>query len=446
MYIMIKEELLKYKRTFDPSVTKEIRLFGLRGKDAFFIKGSNNDQIKISIIGGEDDDEVVNRSGGGKVFAYDDLKGMDLDGKIKDMKSNDLATNEYERESYQYNTSLPTITLGSTVDDGFWIGGGLSWVNHGWRKSPYKSKQSISFSAAVTSGTGFNFNYDAHFPRALGKIDFYPNVNLSFPEYENFFGLGNDTGNPLREIEYHWVRKKDINIMPSLGYPLGNKAMLLFGPVYQFRQIENSINRVSSDVDLGFSEDVFDSRHFGGAQIAFNFDLVDSRVVPTNGLRLNFSTSHLIESSKSENVTLLNASGQFYLKLLNKPQVVLANQVGYQKASGDLQFYHYADLGNNNGLRGFRNERFRGNSAFYHNIDLRVKLFYWSNRILPMDVGFLTGYDYGRVHLDGETSDTRHHSETIGLWFDLLGSFVLQTYYSFNNDQNTFSLQAGFNF
>jgi len=63
-----------------------------------------------------------------------------------------------------------------------------------------------------------------------------------------------------------------------------------------------------------------------------------------------------------------------------------------------------------------------------------------------MDIGVLGGYDYGRVTLDGNNNDLWHNSQTVGVWFELLGSMVLQPYYSFNDEQNTFSLQLGFNF
>ena len=203
---------------------------------------------------------------------------------------------------------------------------------------------------------------------------------------------------------------------------------------------------VSNDEVLGFSDAAFDTRNFFGGNADFSFGLKDNARVPSNGIMINASASYLSELSLDEEITTVDINGQFYLRLLSKPHLVLANQVGYEHVSGDLQFYHYADLGNNRGLRGFRNERFRGNSAFYHNIDLRMKLFYWRNNVLPMDVGLLGGYDYGRVTLDNVTSDQTHRSQTIGLWFDILGSFVLQTYYSFNDDQNMFSLRAGFNF
>ncbi|MEO0339863.1 MAG: hypothetical protein AAF242_11665, partial [Bacteroidota bacterium] len=84
--------------------------------------------------------------------------------------------------------------------------------------------------------------------------------------------------------------------------------------------------------------------------------------------------------------------------------------------------------------------------AFYHNIDLRLFLFKWRNGFLPMGVGIVGGYDYGRVWLEGEDSTTWHNSQTIGIWLNILKMTIIQPYYSLTEEGNIFSLQMGFNF
>jgi len=333
------------------------------------------------------------------------------------------------------------------VDDGLWFGGSYSWVNHAWRKSPYKSSQGFSFSLAPGSRDAFRVSYHGHFPDALGKLDFAPEVNYNSPLYENYFGLGNNSVNDTNnDIDYNWVRMKWLDIHPRLRYNVGNNGQLDFGPAYIQRDIVNSPGRVSEELVLGFSEDEFDVRRYWGGDMVFNLGVVDNRVFPTNGFLLNVSANHLIESAKEENVTQFDINGQFYFNICNRPRLVFATKVGYAKSFGDLQFHQYQDLGNTSGLRGFRNERFRGESVFYQNMDLRIKLINFDNNFIPMDIGLLGGYDYGRAQLEGENFDGWHSSKTIGLWFDLLGAIVVQPYYSFNEEQNTFSLILGFSF
>jgi len=439
--------LTKYDRTFYPSETKEVRLYGLRGDDSFELRGDNNLSIRIKIIGGEGEDEVDNFSTDRKLAVYDEIGGVEITGPARNKTSKDLSVNEYDRNGFQYNSSLPLLIFGNTVDDGWWFWGSISWTKRAWRKAPYKSKQGFSFSVAPGSRDPYQIGYNGHFPAAIGKLDFAPKADLSFPHYENYFGLGNSSFNDLNNpIEFNWVRMQGIDINPRLRANLGSNAQLDFGPVFQYRNISTTEGSVSTEGTLAFSDDELESRKYYGADFLYSLGITDSNSFPSNGFRFNASSSYLVELTLDETVAEIAVDAQFYLTLISKPRLVFATQLGYGKSFGDLQFYQHQDLGNNTGLRGFRNERFRGESVFFHNMDLRMKLIKWDNTFIPMDIGILGGYDYGRVNLKGETIDDWHTSQTIGVWFQLLGAMVVQPYYSFNKEQNTFSLRVGFNF
>ncbi len=441
-----KGDLLKYERRFYPHETKEVRLYGLRGKDEFIISGASNNSIALTIVGGEDDDKVDNTNSGREVFVYDDLDGIESSGDVVDRRSNSLDVNEYDRYGFKYNTNTRMLSFGNTPDDGFWIGASLGWINHGWRKNPYKSKHGFSFSLAPGSRNAYQINYNAHVPNAIGRVDFAPQIDFQFPHYKNYFGIGGNTINAFREIEYNWVRMKNIDIEPMLRYRMGNSIHLDFGPIYQYRQIEKSIGRITNEEPTFFKEAAFESRNYIGVSTAYKIGFADNKVFPTNGFSFLASASQLLEPGRKENLTELGVEAQMYVQLLIRPKLVIANSIGYMSSFGDRQFYHYPSLGNEKGLRGFRNERFRGSSTFYNNTDLRLKLFKWKNNVIPMDVGILGGYDIGKVYLDTESANTWKSSQTIGLWFDLLGVMVVQPYYSFNEEESAFSLQTGFSF
>jgi len=441
-----KGDLLKYDRTFYPSETNEVRLYGLRGKDKFIITGVKNNDITLRIIGGEDDDSIENKTTGRKVYAYDDLKGIELSGQVINKTSNNLDVNEYDRKGFKYNTSFPIVTFGNTVDDGFWIGGSISWTTQGWRKDPYKSKQSLSISLAPGSQNAYQVAYHGHYPNSFGNLDFAPRADVHFPQYQNYFGLGGNTTNPLREIQYHWVRMENIDIEPMFRINISKSSHLDFGPTFRYRNIENTQDRITEDDSSFFTSDVLDARNYLGGTANYNFGYVDNAVFPTNGFGFTANATHIMEPSKDEQVTEFSLETQLYVQLLTRPKLVFANNFGYMSSYGNRQFYHYPSLGNNKGLRGFRNERYRGSSVLYNNIDVRVKLFKWSNNFIPMDIGLLGGYDFGKIYLDDGLENPWQSSQTVGIWFELLGAMILQPYYSFNNEQNTFSLQVGFNF
>jgi hemolysin activation/secretion protein len=62
------------------------------------------------------------------------------------------------------------------------------------------------------------------------------------------------------------------------------------------------------------------------------------------------------------------------------------------------QFYQAASIGgNNDGLRGYRNERFTGKNMFYHSSDIRLNLRKIKTSLIPINIGVYGGFDYGRV-------------------------------------------------
>ena len=76
-------------------------------------------------------------------------------------------------------------------------------------------------------------------------------------------------------------------------------------------------------------------------------------------------------------------------------------------------------------FRGFRRNRFIGTTAFYQNTDLRWRLLSSDNATLPFSLGITGGFDYGRVWLKGEESDTWHYAVGGGLWFSPFDMFVV---------------------
>ncbi len=443
-----KSDIPKYDRIFYPSETKEIRIYGLRGKDEFEVNGSSNPKIKVRIIGGEGQDNVINKTNANKLFVYDENDGIKISGKAKDLTSDNYLVNEYNRGGFKYNTGIPLLKFGNTQDDGWWIGGGYSWTNFGWRKSPYKSKNLISFSVAPGSQNAWQFNFESDNIDVIGKLDLLLEAKSNFPRYENFFGLGNNSINTRREISYNWVRLQSIEAGIMGKVSLSDASYFLFGPMFQSEDINLTEGRISTDPILGFDEDALIRRNYVGINISHHLEYVDDSTFPSNGFKFNISFNHLEEFTKDENVTELDLGASGYVRIVARPKIVFAQGIGYKKRWGDLQFHQYADLGNTTNLRGFRNNRFRGESVFYHNMDLRVHLLDWDNNWMPMEVGLLGGYDYGRAWLAGEDSQKWHQSTTIGIWMNVLDLAIIQPHYTFvgEDEGNVFSLLMGFNF
>ena len=76
-------------------------------------------------------------------------------------------------------------------------------------------------------------------------------------------------------------------------------------------------------------------------------------------------------------------------------------------------------------MRGFRQQRFRGDQVFYHTTDLRLKLFNSINKVLQFTMGLHGGFDYGRTWLENENSNMLHTSYGGGFWFDPVDFIVI---------------------
>ena len=109
-----------------------------------------------------------------------------------------------------------------------------------------------------------------------------------------------------------------------------------------------------------------------------------------------------------------------------------------------FEFYQGAFIGGNNGLRGFRNERFLGRHSFYHTSDIRWEVGS-AKGFIPVKYGISTGYDYGRVWLSGERSNRWHTSYGGGLWVNAAELTSLYVNFFHSEDANRFTFGIGFN-
>lgn len=122
------------------------------------------------------------------------------------------------------------------------------------------------------------------------------------------------------------------------------------------------------------------------------------------------------EDSK-ENNAFINPSLSFDYKLIPSGNLVLATKFNGNIIIGDnFEFYNAASIGGNNGLRGYRNQRFIGKSSFYQNTDLRLNLRKVKTELVPLQLGIFGGFDYGRVWEKNNTSNDWKTSYGGGFW------------------------------
>jgi len=442
-----------YYRIFYQKETKEVRLYGLENDDEFVITGKSRKGSIVRVIGGEGMDRVVDESKVSgfrkKNWIYDQPDGMVIAGgkETKDMTEDNLTVNKYDRQLFAHNRYMPLPSFGSNVDDGFFVGFGFSFWRYRFREKPYASRQTILFNRATKSNS-FNFTYSADFVDFFGKVNFLPTISVAQPVYFNFFGLGNENRPPRERTNFNQVRLERVRIAPLLGETWRNQIYRInFGPFYERVRTVKQENRVSSQSNF-FSEQDFQVQHYGGLSLTGEINTI---VAGKEGTRLSVFADYRRNFSDEDHFGSVGGSLTTYATLNRKFPVTLALRFGGSHLIGGddgLRFYNYQTLGNNSFLRGFRNNRYSGETAIYGNTDVRISLFYWKNKILPFEFGVNGGYDIGRVWLKGESSDEWHAVSTAGVWFSPFRLAVINAYYSFTNsrDDDTFTLRLGYYF
>ena len=81
------------------------------------------------------------------------------------------------------------------------------------------------------------------------------------------------------------------------------------------------------------------------------------------------------------------------------------------------EFFQALDLGANNYMRGFRKNRFSGQSILYQTTELRIKLFESNSYIVPGAVGLIAFNEIGKVWMHGEKSTKWHQDFGGGLYY-----------------------------
>ena len=452
-----------YSRTFDHEITKEVRLYGLRGEDVFELNGETKKGLKIRIIGGEDKDVIDDQSivhGMSKLTKVYDLQtGTELStsketrSKLKD----NLNINRYNRTAFEYNKLFPLISAQFNVDDGLFLGAGFMYTKEGWRKDPYAQKHEFKGNAAFATGA-INLYYNVIFTDVIGKWDLVGDFYLQRPyAVLNYFGLGNESVYDFQQdglasieedaIDFYRVRYERSKSFIGIGNRIGNKGYFQIGPEHISFEMEDEVSGKYINLERG-SEilELQESYQFLGASTLLQADTRNHEHIPTSGVFAKTSFQHYYGlNDRSDDFSKLQAEFRFYLSTQLPTRLTLASRTGFEYTNGQLEYFNASNLGKSN-LRGYRRTRFMGNTSFYQNTDVRLRLFSFRTYLFPGTVGLLGFHDIGRVWLDGENSDKWHQSKGAGLWLAPLNQFVFAFNMAFTQEENLPSVTFGFQF
>ncbi len=446
---------LVFTRIFEPSVTKEIDLYGLNGNDYFEIDKNAKSKIKLRIIGGRGED-TFNINGKVRNYLYDlsTEKNVVENESRSGMKfSGTPDVNKYSYSGFNYNRYyFPNLNIGYNAEDGLMAGIGFSRKTFGFRKEPYSTFQKLTTLYAFSSGA-YKVGYLGEFNHVIGKNDIVINGELAKPTLSNFFGIGNNTKvTSDRDVEYYRVRYNYVYADALLRKRVGGILQLYAGAQFynywnHLKDNENKILSTPTLVGLD-SMRVYKTKTYIGGKAGIVLNNVNSEFLPTRGIYWNTQFSALAGVNHSSRpLTSLTSDMTVYSSLTDPARLVSILKLGGGHIfSKDYEYFQALNLGQNNFLRGFRKNRFAGSSLAYGSLTLLVKLFDTKSYVLPGSVGIIGFDDIGRVWAADQSSNKWHNSPGAGLYYSPFNMVLISASLGFSEEETLFNVSIGTKF
>ncbi len=442
------------ERVFKANETKEIWIYGLDDDDRFIVKGKGKNRIKIRIVGGQNNDEYTIEDGR-KVKIYDHKSKPNTIKKKKGAKfrySDIYNYNVYDYQKLIDKTNTLTPFIGFNPDDGLNINITDIYTVKGFKNNPYHSKH--RFRAAYYFQTeGYDLTYSGEFMNALGNWNIILNGIYTSENFaQNFFGFGNSTVNNDDELDLDYNRVK----IGTWAFGVGISKKGNYGSEFSIKanyegiEVQDTPDRIiTSGFDFEEGDpDFFERKFFANLDVKYKFESYDNTINPTRGMLFSLQTGARMNVDNTDRAYgyIIPKLG-FYNAITRNRKLVLKTDVIAQVNIGDdFEFYQGATLGGFNGLRGYREERFTGESALAFSNDLRYSFNEFKTGLLPIQLGVFGGYDIGRVWLDGEDSDKWHDSFGGGLWINAVDTIGGQLGLFNSDDGLRFTFGFGLSF
>ena len=434
-----------YEKAFSRKSTRELWIYGMDDKDIFKVTGETKNVIPLRLVGGQNHDTYDIQSGKKvSIYDYKSKKNTVLTKKGSIRFADNYKQNIFDENKYfeSLNKFIPMI--GYNPDHGFKLGFNETYIVNAFERNPFSQRYTMQF-GYYFAHKGFELDFDMEFAHVLNNWNLLVETKVTSPNYSiNFFGFGNESINYENQYDdnYHRVRVSYGNITPYLKWNGRLGGAFKVGGIFESIEIENTPGRF---VELQ-PVPVEIRQYYGGFRAVHSYSNTDNKAYPTlrfdTQLELGWKSN--LENGK-ENNGFIKPMISFSHKLGASGRVVLGTKFKGEFIIGDtFEFYNAASIGGRNGLRGYRDQRFTGKTAFYQNSDLRVRLSDWKTPILPLKVGVFGGFDYGRVWMPDEDSSDWKTSYGGGFW--LTGAELINFNISLFKAKENAYFQFGFGF
>ncbi len=469
-----------FQRTFHPDESREVRIYMRGGDDSAEISGTKG-RIVVRIDGGGGDDTFANASeaNASKTRFYDHRgknrfvkgKGAKIDESPYDRPPPQILLPEQTRYAMDWGKetfTYPMLTV--NPDLGVFVGLHGRRQYFGFRKYPFSSQHSFKLGLA-TNGIEPFFSYTGDFRSLLANLDMNIHFKYSGIKLIRFYGYGNNM--PIQEsTSFYKVKQSHIVFTPSLYFrkkaheenvhggpiqPLRSVLTISLGPILKYSNTPSDANKDRYIATLSPPED-YGTSSFGqlGATGEIMYDTRNNPAYPTRGTLFKaggavYPGAWNVESTFSS----VNGVIHTYVMIPIPMQPTLALRAGGKRVWGKYPFHESAFLGgpgfvglgtSDSHLRGFRKNRFAGDTVLYGNAELRLTLTQL-RLVVPGEFGIFMAGDVGRVFYAEEpnTVEKWHTGVGGGFWLSFLQRKQTLSVAVINGDDLTgVYLRAGF--
>ncbi|MCH4551625.1 metallophosphoesterase [Aestuariibaculum lutulentum] len=439
-------------RTFDRNITKELWIYGLDDKDVFEVSGEGKHPIFTRLIGGQNNDIYIIKNGNRiKVYDHKSKKNTIEKNNGAGINFTDIYNlNLFDFEKGITRTNFIAPGIGYNPDDGMKLGVSFTKTTKGFKRNPFSTQH--RFRAGYYFATeGYDIRYNGQFANVLGEWNLAVGGVFASENFtNNFFGYGNETQNNDDDLGLDYNRVKtgiygfDIGLLKTTNYGSAFGVKLMFEGI----EIQDTPNRFISEFEPLINLDFYERRFFAGAEVNYSYNSFDKQLNPLRGMTFLAEVGGKTELKESTfTYGYINSNLGFYNALsVNKKWVLKTDARTQFRFGDDLIFYQAANIGGENGFRGYRTQRFTGRNSFIGSADLRYSFNSFKTGFVPLQIGVFAGGDVGRVWLRGDYSDKWHNDYGGGFWV-AAAETVSATFNLFNGEDGMrFSFGFGMKF
>lgn len=438
-----KNELI-YERTFDAELTKELWIYGLGDNDVFKVEQQSNPKILVRLIGGygQDSYQIANTKKT-RVYDWKHEKAIFENKKPITQLTDVYKTNTYHWRYFEENNNILRPNIGFRTDDGFYLGATNIYRNNGFNMNDFRQKHTLAANYYFKF-SAVELKYQSIFANIFPKWNFEIDGYFTSDRYStNFFGFGNETPNLEDQLgrDFYRSRLQQIKLKAGIAYhTLKIKALY---ESFKTKEIDSRFFTPSN-----INTNAFDLQHYVGGETSLFYYNQNANDFPTKSIYFGLTGGYKLNPSISENrFGYVSFNTKITHKVIPSGKLVLSTKAEVKTNIGNNYFfYHAPSLGGNNGLRGFRDERFSGKTYFYQTSDLRLLVKRYATAVTPITIGIYGGFDYGRVWQPGEDSTKWHTSQGLGIWVGSLNFITASAGFFNSSDGNIIQVGLGFDF